>query len=269
MIGDLTNLSRVKTWLGIPEATTTNDVLLQDLISAASDFVTQEIQRDDLGWHAVTEYYDGAGNNFMILRQWPVTRLDSIQFCGIDITTAAVGNPRQNGYLLDPPPQGGGQQRLTLFGYAFPQGRSNVTVNYHAGYLIQAEPATIPASGPYTVSTKAAWLDDQGVVFTLSGAALVPVEASPGPGQYSVDENGIYSFNAADAGTAILIDYSFVPAALEQATKELVGERYRIKDRIGIVSQSVGGRETVSYSQKDMNAFIASLLRTFKRVTPA
>lgn len=268
MIGDLTSLARVKLWLSIPEATTTNDVLLQELISAASDFILQEIQRDDLGWHTVTEYYDGAGNIFMVLRQWPVTRVDSIQFCGISITTAAIGNPRQNGYLLDPPPQGGGQQRLTLFGYGFPQGRSNITVNYHAGYLIQAEAQTIPAS-PYTLTTKNAWLDDQGIVFAATGIALVLVDDAPMAGQYAVDESGVYTFAAADTGTKILMDYSYVPAALEQATKELVGERYRIKDRIGIVTQSVAGRETVTYSQKDMNSFIASLLRTFRRVTPA
>lgn len=267
MIGDLTTLDRVKAWLGV--ANTSSDVLLQDLIASASDFVRNEIQRDDLGWHIVTEYYDGAGNNFMVLRQWPVTQVDSIQFSGISIATAAIGNPRQNGYLLDPPPQGGGQQRLTLFGYAFPQGRSNITVNYRAGYLMSAEAHTIPAVSPYTVSPNSVWLDDQGVLFASSGTALVEVSGAPAAGQYSIDENGVYTFNSADASKAILMDYSFVPAGLEQATKELVGERYRIKDRIGVVSQSVGGRETISYSQKDMNSYISSLLRTFKRVTPA
>lgn len=267
MNGDLTTLDRVKAWLGVPN--TSSDVLLQDLIASASDFVRNEIQRDDLGWHAVSEYYDGANNNFMVLRQWPVTKIDSIQFCGVTITTAAIGNPRQNGYLLDPPPQGGGQQRLTLFGYAFPQGRSNVTVNYHAGYLVQAEARNVPATSPYTVTPKSVWLDDQGVTYALTGAAMVEVESAPAVGQYSIDENGTYTFNAADAGVAILMDYSYVPAGLEQATKELVGERYRIRDRIGVVSQGVGGRETTSYSQKDMNSYISSLLRTFKRVTPA
>lgn len=267
MIGDLTTLARVKSWLGITN--TNSDDLLQGLIGAASDFVLNEIQRDDLGYHSITEYYDGAGNNFMVLRQWPVSQIDSIQFNGLSVTTAAIGNPRRNGYLLDPPPQGGGQQRLTLFGHFFPQGRSNVTVSYHAGYLVQAEPQTIPSAGPYTLATKSPWLDDQGVLYASSGTALVFVEDAPAVGQYAVDADGVYTFAMADAGQKVLLSYSYVPAGLEQATRELVGERYKIKDRIGIVSQGVGGRETVSYSQKDMNSFISSLLRTFKRVTPA
>lgn len=58
------------------------------------------------------------------------------------------------------------------------------------------------------------------------------------------------------------------PADIEEAVCELVGERYNYKNRIGTVSKSLGGQETVSFSQKDMPDFLRSVLNPYKNVIP-
>lgn len=62
--------------------------------------------------------------------------------------------------------------------------------------------------------------------------------------------------------------YATTPADLAQACIEMVAEDYARKSRLGIVSQAVGGQETVSYSQKDMSDRVKLSLKNFKRVTP-
>jgi hypothetical protein len=44
--------------------------------------------------------------------------------------------------------------------------------------------------------------------------------------------------------------------------------RYRERTRIGEMSRSLGGAETVSYSQKDMSDSIKTLLTQHRRVAP-
>lgn len=62
--------------------------------------------------------------------------------------------------------------------------------------------------------------------------------------------------------------YATTPPELAQACIELVALRYRERTRIGEVSKSLGGGETVSYSQKDMSAGIATLLQQYRVVAP-
>jgi Phage gp6-like head-tail connector protein len=59
-----------------------------------------------------------------------------------------------------------------------------------------------------------------------------------------------------------------VPGDLAQACIELVALRYRERTRVGEVSKSLGGHETVSYSQKDMSAPILTLLQQYRLVVP-
>lgn len=73
------------------------------------------------------------------------------------------------------------------------------------------EAHTIPApSGPYTVTVtnSADFIADGGVVITSTGVPLTAVSGSPSSGQYSVTA-GVYTFNSAQASTAILITYTF------------------------------------------------------------
>ena len=268
MQGDLTTLAKVKDYLGIKASIDTSDVILSRMITAASKFVLNYIARQTLAPMTVTDIYDGNGKNFLVIRQWPVLSVESINFCGQSITVAAAGNPLTPGYLIDSADaSGGAQQLLTLIGYCFPYGRSIVFVRYRYGYMISGEAAVVPPSSPWTLTTDFMWLSDEGVTYA-DGTALTAVPSNPAQGQYSVAA-GTYAFNEADEGQAVLISYGYCPADVEEATIELIAESYRRKERVGEMSKSLGGQETVSFSQKDMHDSIALALQPYCRTAPA
>lgn len=125
----------------------------------------------------------------------------------------------------------------------------------------------MPSNGTYTLAVNAPhgrWGADQGVVYA-NGTALVNVPSNPSHGQYALT-GSIYNFSSTDAGAAIAINYSYIPADIEHACIEMVGERYRYKNRIGETSKSLGGQETISFSQKDIPDFIRLLLQPYRRV---
>lgn len=268
--GDLTTLAHVKEWLGI-----TNDdsnVLLQRLITSASKFVLNYLNRPNLAVTAFSDVYDTYGKNWLQLRQWPVVSVQSILFSGNTLTTPASGNPLNNGYFVgngggSREEPAGGQQNLTVFGYCFPNARASTVVNYTAGYQITDEAQSVPAMSPYVVTPDFTWLADGGVTLA-NGTPLTAVASSPAAMQYSVDTDGVYTFNAAQASADVLITYSYVLPDIEQAVWELVGERYRTKDRIGIQSKSLGGQETISYFTGSMSDYVTSLLQNYRRVVP-
>jgi hypothetical protein len=79
------------------------------------------------------------------------------------------------------------------------------------------EAATVPATpGPYTVTATngADFVMDLGVYFALSGLPLKQVAASPGPGEYTVSASGVYTFNAAQEGDAVLLNYLWEQASV-------------------------------------------------------
>ena len=61
----------------------------------------------------------------------------------------------------------------------------------------------------------------------------------------------------------MLVSYSYIPADIEDACINMVAERYNYKSRIGYISKSLGGQETVTFSQKDMPDFIRTLLQPY------
>ncbi len=80
-----------------------------------------------------------------------------------------------------------------------------------------AEAGTVEASSPYvvTAANAATFVADQGVVYAASGLPLTKVAASPIVGQYSVAA-GAYTFNASDAGHAVLLTYTYTLASSGQ-----------------------------------------------------
>lgn len=265
----LTNLAAVKAWLGLTGVAMTpaDEALLIRLINSASTFLLNQMGRASFAPHDVVNVVDGGGNPFMVLREWPVLGVSAIDFAGVSITTPATGNPRRAGYYLEPPPPGGAAQRLNLYGHCFPIGRGNITVSYRVGYVSDAEPYVVPlAPGPYVVVTVEFWVADEGVTLQ-DGTPLTKVTGAPGPMQYSVDLLGVYTFNAAQAGAIVLISYAYIPADIVQAATELVGERFKAKSRIGVNSQSLAGKESITYYQRsDMSAWMTSALQPYKRV---
>lgn len=260
LAGALATVPQVKTWLGIDLNSTTDDDLLQRLVSSASAFVLNYLSLETFAKSSHTEVYDGYGSTFMVLRQQPALSVAAVSFNGVPITEATgdgLNNPFTNGYKLF-------RQNLTLFGKCFPTGRSTVMVEYTSGYQI-VEQHRIPATGPYTVAVNQTWLEDESV--TIGGVALVAVDASPGDMEYTVAD-GVYTFNVGQANELVSITYSYVPDDVNQAVIELVGERYRYKDRIGYSSKSLGGQETVAFQSNNVPPFILNLLNKYIRVVP-
>ena len=73
-----------------------------------------------------------------------------------------------------------------------------------------AEAATVPAATPYTVTPAngASFGDDLGLIYAATGLPLIKVTSAPSAGQYSLAA-GVYTLSAADAGKALLINYTY------------------------------------------------------------
>jgi hypothetical protein len=74
-----------------------------------------------------------------------------------------------------------------------------------------AEAGTVAATTPftYTVANAATFVDDNGVLYATAGLPLTQVASSPAEGQYSIS-SGVYTFNSADVGKAILVNYTYM-----------------------------------------------------------
>jgi len=86
------------------------------------------------------------------------------------------------------------------------------------------EGASVPGSSPYTatVANAAAFDANLGVAYASSGLQLTQVTSAPAQGQYSVAA-GVYTFNSADAGKALLITYSYTQTV--SGSKAVIGNR--------------------------------------------
>lgn len=274
---DLAVLADVKAWLsGSSGIGSADDALIGRLITDVSGAITAYLGRPSLTPRAYTERLDGNGKARLVLRHYPVLQLTSLVIDNVATPAApipAAGAAFAQGYLLEPwdglPP--GWPQALDLFHAHYCRGRQNVVVGYSAGYAVESENAAVPAApGPYTVPAAVPfgpWASDQSVTYN-NGTALLAVTGTPSVGQYNVSA-GLYTFAAADAGSAVLISYGFIPAAVNNACIEWVAERYRYRTRIGQSAQTVQGQQTASYSLKDMPDFIRASLDPYRAVVSA
>lgn len=262
--GALATVAQVKEWLAVKDSNTTDDALLERLVGSASAFVLNYLSLDTFAQSQYDEVYDGYGGSFMVLRQQPALAVLSASFNGTPISEA-TGNgnttPFAGGYKLF-------RQNLTLFGLCFPRGRSTICVSYTAGYRADDELQRIPGTTSYTLTTFKTWVADHGVTLVSTGLPMTKVDSAPATGQYSVDNDGLYTFNVAQAGVSVLLSYSYVPDDVNQAVIELVGERYKYKDRIGFSNKSLGGQETVGFTANNVPTFIKELLNKYQRVVP-
>lgn len=299
---NLTSLANVRSWVGAQSGITTDDALLSRLILDASQTILNYLQRDDLGYQSVTETISGRGERRVHLRNWPVLSVSDLRIDGTSIpesTSATVW-----GFFLEPVfgSKSGRAQRVGLrnfgnspypvggfpsgygmtayrpvdsnSGREFPTGVGNIEVDYTVGYCVIDEAATIPATTTYTVTPAApygSWGADIGVKFSSSGAPLTKITSgTPTTGQYLPPDytlstpRTVYTFAAADASKGILLSYSYIPAPIEQACVEMVGERYRYKSRIGLESTSLGGQETASYNMDGLTKPIKARLDPYR-----
>ncbi|MCW2275051.1 hypothetical protein GJ654_09995 [Rhodoblastus acidophilus] len=263
--GDLVSLSALKAHLGVQSSA--DDILLSSMISQISRAICTWLNRAFLWPRDVTDIFDGNGRNRIQLRNWPVVSVASVSIDGQAIPQSTDG--RGFGWLLEPgddePP--GAMQMIMLRSGVFPRGWQNVTVAYRAGYQISNEPRTVPVAPPRISAAQpyGPFAVDCGVAYA-SGSALTPVAANPAQGQYAVDAFGDYIFAPADAGAHVLLNYGYVPNDLASCALEWAADRYRHRDRIGMVSKSLGGQETAAYRITAMPDYVQQSLRSFGRI---
>jgi hypothetical protein len=261
--GTLTSLTSIKEWLSI--AGTESDTLLNRINAAVSRFVMSYLNRDTLAYRVRSEFYEGFGGRFMVVRNYPVIDVLSVSFLGTPLQKATGDGqtqPFSSGYILDtssPVP------RISFLGRNAPIGQQAIHVAYVTGYTTAEEYVVEGVEPTFTPSLM--WLG--GVTVQGPLGALERVSGTPSSGQYAVSADGVYAFSSTDAGDALSIEYSYVPADIEQAVWELVGSRFRYMDRIGYSSKSLGGQETVSFAPNKMDEYTSGLLAPFKRVSPA
>ena len=293
LAGDLTTPARLSAWLPSPAASP--PPLYSQLISSMTALLYNKLNRSRLFSQNFTRIIDGVGNYQIVLPDWPVTAISLVQIGGVSVPASPLPliNPVNNQVTVQG--QGWGYRYVPWLGNlpgdpvileflngAFWSGVQNIKVQYTAGYLVQNEPWTVPASpGPYTVTVlqqEGIWCRDNGVTYAATGVALTPVKVLTAAGQYipPVDTApGAYTLDSADANAALLFNYSFIPADLEEACIQMVAERLAYRQRVGVLSQSLGGQETMSYlrgggkySTMELPPEVEALIQPYVSVIP-
>lgn len=259
----LTTLAAVKDWLDITNDD--SDPALTRLIDAASQFVLNWVAWDSFGVREYTTNFRGNGRAYSILNMWPIQSVTSVGIGGSFVQASTFGQAGLpgNGYVISD--RRFGPQKIELHGYGFWNGAPSQII-YHAGFRASQSTA-IPAS-PHqiTPNTGGQWIENISV--EIDGVDAVKVASGPTVGQYSVDGWGTYTFAAADVGKTAEMVYDYVPWDVSFAVQEMIGEWYKRKDRIGLISKTLGGQETVTFSQKDMGDSIRSTLNPYINVVP-
>lgn len=275
---DLTTIGAVKAWLQPSGQTMSNtdDPVLKRLITQCSRSIMDYLQRASVISQVYTDIDDGLDQSNFYLENWPVTAVSQVVVDArvIPQSPQTIGNPAHStaGWRLEAwngyPP--GGQQAVEMIGFRFNRGRQNIQITYTAGYLVQNEAQTVPAT-PFTMTTnqdQGSWVADSGVTYA-NGTVLTKVTGTPAAGQYALGTNpGDYQFASADQGAQVLISYSYVPGTLEDACINWVSERYRYRGRIGEKTRAIGGNQTASYDLSDIPAYIKTQLQQYRRVLP-
>jgi hypothetical protein len=267
--GDLTTLVRVQLWLP-GSGSSANPLLSSILIPDASRTISNKLNRARLFYQTFTRTIDGVGNYQIMLPDYPVESITSIQMGSQLLQPAPLPTPGQPsliptnsfggfGYRFVPwhGDLPGDPSVVEMVNGVFSRGVQNIKVTYQAGYVMKSESHVIPAT-PFKVTViqpQGIWCQDNGVVYASNSVALTQVSGTPLLGDYNspsdppttLSELGQYTFSASDTGKTVLITYSFVPSDLELACIQLVGENYSYRDRIGQLDKVLGGQETVRF----------------------
>lgn len=123
--GDLTSVDAVKAYLGVNADAVYDDTVIGSLVTACSQYVQTWMNRRILEGQ-YTETRSGNGKFFMLVQEFPVTEILSVNINGKDI-------PKSNG-LTEPGFFLNNRSVCLRGGYAFERGIGNVTISYKAGY---------------------------------------------------------------------------------------------------------------------------------------
>lgn len=268
----LTTLQAVKDWLDITIAV--SDSQLTRLIDSASRFIFNYLQRDTFKTVDHSDYtFQGNGKDRWMLPYWPVISVASVGITGTNIPVSEAQNygKRGPGFQVQKiSPNVDGPAEILLWGYQFIY-RAPCIVSFTSGYQTTETDVLAKASPSDTTilvapSTSGQWISNIGV--TLDGVAATEVDGTPTAGEYSVDAWGTYTFSADDNGKTAVFTYNYCPWDVAFACTQLIGEWWRRKDRIGVLSKTLGGQETITFSQKDMTDSIRGMLGNYIRVAP-
>lgn len=282
--GDLTTLATTKAYIVNPPA----DAVLQGLITRISRFIHGQLHRRLLVPKIYTQQFDGSWTRQLILPEWPVLNLSSLNIGGVSVPFAP--QPTQPplpapispyfGWRFQPwdgiPP--GEPASLELNGSTYCGGRQNVVVNYTAGYQVTGEQTTVPTPpsplGYTPICPFGSWATDQGVSYAATGAPLTAVVAITGSGQYIPPNPSAsspvlgYTFAAGDAGLVLDINYGFIPADVEQVALEMIAERASYRNRVSERTHNLGGQETAAFDLSGMSHFVVDTLLEYVSVLP-
>lgn len=244
----LITLAQAKGWLNIAANQTNDDVTLTGVIAGCSDTFGLLTGRDELAPTTYTERISGSGTSELIPSNLPIVSITTLTIDGrLMPASTGFGVP---GYFFD-------SDRIQLTGggvsfpwspggipNTFPRGRGNVSITYVAGYpnnTVTGEAVTVPSATPYQATLAQAQIYVGGLTLAYAaGGNLTPVTSNPAQGQYVISVTGVLTFNAADAGAALVASYNTlgIPWAVQQCVWEMVGYAYKNKDRIGITNQA-------------------------------
>jgi hypothetical protein len=299
---DLTTVTAVNGIL--TQGPTVDSAVIAAFITNYSQSILTRTGRSYLsGIRSYSERYNGSGSETQALKNYPIRSVASLTVNGVTIPQSP--DFIQSGWVIDETGsqaflslvggnQGGGwgagndrwaphanwgsygnAPPLGQTPYRFAQGIQNVAVQYAAGYSneIVGEAQTVPAGpGPYTIaaSNPASFYQDNGVTLT-DGTPLTPVTGSPGPLEYNapvfgVAPWGVYTFNAAQASAAVLLNYEYgsPPYDLQEAAGRLVALQYRRRAWIGQNSQVQPGVGTTAYLQMEMDLMTSGIIDRYR-----
>lgn len=121
---------------------------------------------------------------------------------------------------------------------------------------------------PYSVTTAILpWLANTGVVYFSGGASLTQVFTAPTAGQYFIQSPGSYLFNAADAGSQILLNYTAAgtPPDLSLAVTKMVFLTYKRRGWEGLRSVSQKDVGQTNYSAWEVSPEVAEVISNYTR----
>ena len=100
-----------------------------------------------------------------------------------------------------------------------------------------------------------------------TGFNLEPALAGGGAQRLTLAQ-GVFPRGVANVTVSYTAGYASTPLDVEQAVIELVGERFRARERSGLSAKTLGGQETTGFVTKAFNDTITALLAPYRRVVP-
>lgn len=143
----LVSLANAKAFIGIADATTSEDSIVESLIDSVSKLLAGYCGRKFISAE-YTEYHDGDDTTSLVLNQFPVTELESLHIDPLrDFDSPSEVDADEN-VILDA--ESGIIKLWNNYGL-FPTGKGNIKVVYTAGYASASVPADLSYAAKLTV----------------------------------------------------------------------------------------------------------------------